>query len=423
MNKSNYWQKTINKPEFKQENLPENTEILVIGAGFTGLSAAYTLARQNIRVVVLEENSVGWGASSRNGGMVLTGMKLGVETLIKKYGIERARRMFALSLDALNNVETLVQEEKINCSFARCGHFEAAWKPAHFDGYSRSAELLEKDFNHKVKIISRTHQRQEIGSDMYYGGMLDEKSAGINPAQFVFGLSAAADRQGVKMMENTMALGVEKYAGGYQVNTSRGKIKAQKIIFGTSGYSGTVFPYLQKRIAPIGSYIIATSPLPAELVKELIPNNRMIFDSKHYLYYFRITPDNRMLFGGRAVFKSETPSAIEQSAPILRKSMLEVFPGLREFPVEYVWGGSLDFAVDSMPHTGHVDGLYYSIGYAGHGAAFAVQLGKMVADKAIGKDVDDPLDQLPFLKFPFNFGKSGYMPLAGLYYKILDLIS
>lgn len=423
MNKSNYWQSTVRQPDFDQGYLPEKADVIVIGAGLTGLSAAITLAKQKIRVVILEENSAGWGASSRNGGMVLTGMKLGVETLIKKYGMERARRMFTLSLDALNTVETLVEEEKINCSFSRCGHFEAAWKPSHFESYANSAEVLEKDFGHKVKLFSKDQQRQEIGSDLYYGGMVDEISAGINPAQFVLGLSIAAVNHKALIMEHTRAIEVEKNGTDYIVHTNKGKIRTEKIIFGTSGYSGSVFSYLQKRIAPIGSYIIATSPLPKELAAEIIPNRRMIFDSKHYLYYFRLTPDDRLLFGGRAVFKSETPAAIDQSAPILRRSMLEVFPQLREIPVDYVWGGSLDFAVDSMPHTGQVNGLYYSVGYAGHGVAFAVQLGTMVGNKVLGMKVDDPLEKLSFPKYPFNFGKSSYMPLAGIYYKFLDLVS
>lgn len=366
---------------------------------------------------------MGWGASSRNGGMVLTGLKVGSETLIKKYGHERARRMFALSLESINTVERLVKEENIECAFARCGHLELAWKPAHFESYARAAELMEKEFGHKLCIVPRGEQASEISSERYYGGIVDEISAGINPAQFVHGLARAAARAGAGMYEGTRVQGIEKQAGRFKISTSRGEISAEKVFVGTSGYTGPVTTELQRRIAPIGSYIIATAPLPENLASQVIPHNRMVFDSKHYLYYFRLTPDRRMLFGGRAVFKAESDEAVRVSEPILQKAMLEVFPQLKGLPVEYSWGGSLDFAMDSMPHTGELGGLNFAYAYAGHGVAFATHLGGLVAAKMLGQVVENPLEGLPFPAYPFHTGAPWYMPLAGLYYRFLDLIS
>jgi glycine/D-amino acid oxidase-like deaminating enzyme len=199
---------------------------------------------------------------------------------------------------------------------------------------------------------------------------------------------------------------------------------ADRVFVGTSGYTRRATPALQRRIIPIGSYIIATEPLSAELARGVSPRNRMIFDSKHFLYYFRLTPDNRMLFGGRAAFTPETPSSTRQSAEILRQGMLKVFPQLRDVAVEYVWGGTLDFAYDMMPHTGIMDGIDYSLGYAGHGVAFACHLGETVARQMLGEQVENPLDGLVFPQVPLYSGNPTlHLLLAGLYYRFLDWTS
>lgn len=419
----NYWLTTFTPDLFLQKPLPGRVDVAVIGAGFSGLSAALTLAKAGASVAVLETETMGWGASSRNGGMVLTGLKLGPETLIHKYGLEGARRMFALSLDSINTVERLVKEENIECAFSRCGHVELAWKPAHFDGYARAAELMEKEFGHRLRVLSRSEQQSEIGSERYFGGIVDEVSAGINPAQFVHGLARAAAKAGADLHEGTRVLNVQKRAGRYTVSTNRGDLNAGKVFVGTSGYTGPATAALQRRIAPIGSYIIVTAPLPDSMARQVSPRGRMFFDSKHYLYYFRLTPDRRMLFGGRAVFKAESDQAVNESKPILHAAMLDVFPQLKDIPVEFAWGGSLDFAMDSMPHTGELDGLYFALAYAGHGVAFATHLGGLVAGRMLGKPVENPLDGLPFPAYPFHTGAVWYMPMAGAYYRFLDLVS
>src|SRR5882672_4497399 len=306
----NYWATIVASPTFVAPELPDSLDVAVIGGGFCGLSAARTLAKRGVKVAVLEAETFGWGASSRNGGMVLTGMKLPVPTLFKRYGREAVRKMYAASLDTISCVEQIVREESIDCNFSRCGHLEVACKQAHFGGYEESAALVKREFNHEFRIIPKSELRGEIGSDIYYGGMVDETSAGLNPARYVAGLAHAAQRAGACLYDHTRVTSVERErnnnAGKFRVHTSNGAITAREVILASGAYTTDATPALRKKIIPIGSYIIATEVLPGDLARELSPRNRMIYDSKHFLYYYRLTPDNRMLFGGRAAFFPET---------------------------------------------------------------------------------------------------------------------
>jgi glycine/D-amino acid oxidase-like deaminating enzyme len=403
--------------------------VAVIGAGFTGLSAARTLAKRGAKVAVLEAQTIGWGASSRNGGMVLTGLKLGVNKLISMYGRERTQRMYAASLASMDCVERIVKEENVDCDFSRCGHLEVACKQKHFDDYARQADIIEQEFNHKLRVVQRNELGSEIGSTIYFGGMVDEVSAGCNPARYVAGLARAAMKAGAEIFERARVQSIEHGShngeSGWKLVTSRGTIWAHELFVGTSGYTSAATPTLQKKLIPIGSFIITTEVLPAPLARELSPRNRMIYDSKNYLYYYRLTPDRRMLFGGRAAFFPENDQTVRRSAELLRRGMIQVYPQLRDARVEYVWGGTLDFAFDIMPHAGQMDGMYYAVGYAGHGVAMATYQGQKIAELMAGDQPDNPFVGIPFPGAPLGLynGKPWFLPFAGAWYKFLDWVS
>jgi len=422
----NYWLQTVSIPAGLSQPIPESVDVAVIGSGVTGLSAALALAKRNIRVAVLEAESLGWGASSRNGGMVLTGMKLPVPTLTRRYGREAVQRMYAASLASIDCVEKIVTEEKIDCNFSRCGHLEVACKQAHFDGYEESAALIAREFSHPLRIVPKSQLRDEIGSDIYYGGLVDEVSAGLNPARYVAGLAVAAQRAGAVLFDRTRAEDVQPESPGkFRVRTSKGSLLAREVILASGAYTSAATPALRKKIIPIGSYIIATEVLKEDVARELSPKNRMIYDSKHFLYYYRLTPDRRMLFGGRAAFFPETEDTVRQSAEILRRGMIAVYPQLRDTKVEFVWGGTLDFAFDVMPHTGKLDGMHYSVGYAGHGVAIGTYLGTRIAGAICGDSTPSPFEGIPFPNPPLGLrsGHTWALPLAGAYYKFLDWVS
>ena len=426
----NYWLGTVTTPLIEPpQDLPDKVDVAIVGGGFCGLSAARALAKQGVKVAALEAETFGWGASCRNGGMVLTGMKLAVPTLIDRYGKEAVRRMYAASLESIDCVERIVREEKIDCNFSRCGHLEVACKQAHFDGYEKSAALIKREFHHRLRVVPRSELPSEIGSGLYFGGMVDEASAGLNPARYVAGLAWAAYRAGACLHDHTrveeIAASSQNGTRKFRLRTSKGTVLAREVILASGAYTTAASPELRKKIIPIGSYIIATEVLSPALARELSPRNRMIFDSKHFLYYYRLTPDNRMLFGGRAAFFPETESTVRQSAEILRRGMLTVYPQLRDQQIEYVWGGTLDFTLDVMPHAGKIDEMYFAAGFAGHGVAAATWFGTKLAGMITGEINSSPFSEIPFRAAPLGLrsGHTWALPLAGLWYRVLDFLT
>jgi glycine/D-amino acid oxidase-like deaminating enzyme len=420
-----YWHTSVQMPD--DSNLlpiPSKADVAIIGGGYTGLSAARTLAKQGLNVVVLEAETIGWGASSRNGGMTLTGLKTGMHTVIKRYGRELAKELFQCSVDSVSAVEQVVKEENIDCGFTRSGHLYTASKPSHYESMKSEVDFMTKEFDHKVRLVSPKDLRSEIGSDIYHGALVDEVSGGLNPAQFVAGLADAAARAGATLCARARVNKIERRESRFVIQTERGSLEAESVLVATSGYTGRATKKLQKKIIPIGSFIIATEKLPDELAHELSPKNRMIFDSMHYLNYFRLW-DGRMIFGGRAAFFPENKNTIARSGEILRNEMIKVYPQLNGAKVEYVWGGTLDFAFDMMTHVGEEDRVFYSLGYAGHGVAMATYLGATVAEAMMKGNIKDH----PFAKFNFPGAPMGlyngspwFLPFAGAWHKILDWV-
>lgn len=399
--------------------IPERTEVAVIGGGYTGVSAARTLARHGVDVTVFERETLGWGASTRNGGFVLPGFKLGAGALVRKFGAERSRALFDASLASVRFLEELVADEGIGCDYARCGHVSLAYRPAHLRRLESAERLLRQAFGYATELVTRERLREEIGSSAYHGGLLDPQAGGIHPAKFFLGLAAAARRAGARLVEHAEVLGLEREAGGggFRVLTTRGRVHAREVLVATDGYSGAVHPELSRRVIPIGSYIIATAPLEQGLARELIPKNRVMSDTKNLLFYFRRSADHRMVFGGRASF---TPTTTVESAQILAQGMRAVFPQLAAVPIEYSWSGTVGFTFDQLPHAGRLDGVHYALGYCGHGVAMATYLGARVGDAIAGHGDLLPFSELGFPTVPFYRGRPWFLPAVGAYFRLVD---
>lgn len=426
MNRRPPWADTLARTARGSREFIQATDVVVVGGGITGLAAALALARRGARATVLEAHRVGWGASSRSAGMVLSGLKLGPEALVAKFGLETARRLDAASIAAIDRVERLVGEEGIECEFARCGHIALACKPSHYHGFQRAAELLQRNFGRMVRTVAKEELPEEIGSELYCGGLIDEASAGINPAKYLHGLTRAAEQSGVTVYENAPAEKIERQAASFRVTCGQGTCVARDVLVATGAYTGSLMPALQRRIIPIGSYVIATQPLPAALAREIIPRSRMAFDSRRFLHYYRLTSDRRLLFGGRASFFAESADLIDKSAAILRRDMIALFPQLRDAAVDYAWGGSIDFTFDMLPHAGKINGLYYALGYAGHGIAMATHLGTQIARVMAGESLDDPLLGRPLPGAPLGCyydGRPWFLPFAAAWHRFVDWVS
>ena len=400
--------------------LARRADVVIVGAGYTGLSAALALARGGASVVVFDRGLVGSGASSRNGGQVLTGMKLDPGTLVGQFGESRARELFQISLDSIATLERLIAEEAMSCEYARTGHILAASKPSHFEAFDEERSLLARVFDHPVHLVPAADQAGELGSSVYFGLMVDRRSGALNPACYARELAAAARRAGATIVEGTAVTRTSRGAAGWTVTTERGAVEAGDLLFATNGYTDSAAPWLQRRLVPIGSYAIATAPLQPDHAAALIPKGRMVFDSKHFLHYFRLTSDHRLLFGGRAQFTRPDADTTRRCAQILRRDMTAIFPSLAATPVDYAWSGHVAFTRDQLPHAGRIQGAYFAGGYCGHGIAMATHLGALVARRMAGEPIDHPLMNDQFPAIPFYRGTPWFLPLAGLYYKLQD---
>ncbi|MFF5369497.1 NAD(P)/FAD-dependent oxidoreductase [Streptomyces sp. NPDC013187] len=419
-----YWLDTAPQgPDRSRTEVSGDVDVAVVGAGLTGLSAALHLARKGAKVAVLEKDTVAFGASGRNGGMATTGLSIGTRDAVARYGFETARRYLGTYHDAVDTIEQLVVEEEIDCDFARTGKLVLASKPAHFEGLRKTHALLDRIGLDTTRLVPRSELHSEIGSDSFHGAMVDTKSAGLHVGKYTRGLGEAAARAGTEIHEKAPVEKVRRLGGTkHEVVTARGTVRADQVLVATSGYTGRPFRWLQVRIAPVGSFIIVTEPLGKDLCDQILPTRRMASTSMNLLNYFRITPDHRLLFGGRARFAMSGPQSDAKSGRILHKAMTEVFPQLAQAHVDYCWGGLVDMSMDRMVHAGEQDGLFYSVGYSGHGVQMATHMGKQMAEYMDGTTTANPWRDLSFPRIPGHFGPPWFLPFAGAYYKFKDRV-
>ena len=400
-------------------SVPRSTDVVVVGGGYTGLAAARTLARRGIDVTLLERHTLGWGASGRNGGFVLPGFKPEMEELDRRFGFNRAAGMFRLTLEAIDYLKNLIADEHIQCNLVQCGAVTLAAKPGHLRVLAASRGFLRDRLGYETELLGPGELRSEIGSARYHGALVDPGGCALQPATYVRGLAGSAQRAGARLLENTEVTGVHRVPGGFEVATALGLVRAREVFAATNGYTPRALAALRRRVVPIGSYQIATAPLASDLAARLIPRGRVFSDTKNLLYYFRLSPDRRMVFGGRASF---TPTGIGRSAAILQAGMREVFPELTEARIEFAWSGKVAYPMDHLPHAGRLDGVHYAMGYCGHGVALATYLGSRMGDVIAGVGELPDLGTSSFRAIPFYNGVPWFLPLVGGYYRARDWV-
>jgi glycine/D-amino acid oxidase-like deaminating enzyme len=416
------WEATMAPlPDRAGRPLPDRTDVVVVGGGYAGINAARELARRGVAVTVLEANTLGWGASTRNGGIVHAGYKWSAGQLIERYGDATGTALYRETLASYDLVKRLIADGSIECDFRERGHLELAYAPSHVPDLEHTRAGLAS-VGVTASIVPRDRIRDEIGTDAYFGALAVEGSGLLHPGRYFAGLAAAADGAGADLHEGIRASSIRRQADGrFVVETSRGAIGARDVFVATNGYTDGVVPSLRRRIIPIGSYIIATEPLPEELARELSPKGRSFFDTKNFLYYWHVSDDRRMVFGGRASF---LPTSIDRSAGILHRGLLEVHPQLAGYRVEYAWGGNVGFTFDRMPHVGRTrDGVTYAMGCCGTGVALMTYLGTRVGEWLAGGE-PPALARLPFPLVPAPYeGRPWFLPLAGEWFRLQDRLA
>jgi len=422
MKLASYWHETAKAFDGgRQGPVDGRCDVAVIGGGFTGLSAALALSKKGAKVTLVEAGRVGGEASGRNGGHCNNGLSSDFRAIAERFGLPLARSMYRAFDAAVDSVERIVREEKIDCDFKRSGKIKLAAKPEHYDDLARSYELMSREVDPDTDLVPPAAIKSEIGSDSFHGGLVYRKSGQMHMGKFAGGLAAAASRQGAAIFENAPVTRLRRISGRkHEITTDRGSLTADQVLLATGTSIRGPFFHFRRRIIPVGSFIIATQPLSENVLGDLMPMRRTATTTKYIGNYFRISPDNRLIFGGRARFAMSSPTSDLKSGRILEKSMLSLFPQLGGTAIDYCWGGLVDMTADRLPRAGEHDGLFYSMGYSGHGTQMSVHMGQVMAEVMNGRTEANPLRELDWPAIPGHFGPPWFLPFVGAYYRVKD---
>ena len=399
--------------------LPEKADVVVIGSGYTGLTAAIQTARGGRHTVVIEAEAIGIGCSTRNGGQASTSLKPSYGMLAEKYGPDLAYDLTKEGHNALKWLGEYIEEEGIDASFRKSGRYYAAHSPGNFDKLIKTIENPPKGLETDGYVVTKAEQPAEIDSALYHGGIVLPKHAAVDPGAYHKGLVDNAEAAGVTLVEHCRAQGIDGQKGNLTVRTSKGTIHAKNVVVATNGYTTKTTAWHQRRVIPIGSYVLATVPLEPALIERLIPNDRVISDTRKLVVYYRTCPERkRILFGGRVSINETDPTA---AAPALHAEMVRRFPDLAETPISHCWEGFVAYTFDEMPHLGERDGVHYSMGYCGSGVSLSGYFGTKVGLQVLGRsEGDSPLTGLDFPTRPYYWGKPWFLAPSIRYYRWAD---
>ncbi|WP_027349836.1 NAD(P)/FAD-dependent oxidoreductase [Halotalea alkalilenta] len=416
-----YWLDTAPPFEHAESAPPEGRfDVAVVGGGFTGLSAARTLSRAGASVALFEAGRIIGEASGRNGGQCNTGVAQDYGALVARLGRDRAQRCYRAYADAVESVERVIRDERIDCNFLRHGKLKLAAKPAHYEQLARTCELIRQDVDRDVEMIPASRIGEEVASPLFHGGLLQRNGGQMHMGRFGVGLATAAARHGASIFEHAAVSAIDRRASGVRIATARGEIEAKQVLISTGASQTGPLQWYRRRMAPVGSFIVVTEPLDRERLDRLLPKRRAYVTSRIIGHYFRVTPDDRLLFGGRARFAMSNVRSDAKSGALLRAGLEATFPELAGVKLDYCWGGLVDMTRDRLPRAGSHDGLYHSMGYSGHGVQMSVHMGERMAATLLGAADANPWADFDWPAIPGHFGKPWFLPLVGAWYRLQD---
>ena len=415
-----WWERTPRAPE-SPTDLPASVDVLVVGSGYTGLCAALQTARGGRSTLVIDTHEPGWDCSSRNGGQVSTGIKPDFAELEKAHGATTAMEVHREGQRALSWIGDFIAQEQIDCDYRVCGRFYGAHTPAQYDKLARKLETQPVDLETEAFLVPRAEQQSEIATDFYHGGLVEPRHASVDPAAYHQGILDRALESGVAVVGGVSATALRRArdGAGFVVETSRGPIRAEDVVIATSGYTSGLTPWQQRRVFPIGTYMLATEDLGHDAGRALIPGDRMIVDTRRIVVYYRTSPDGRrVLFGGRVSLNETDPRV---SGPRLHKHMTAIFPQLGQVGITHSWMGFVGWTFQHMPHLGRHDGVWYAMGYCGSGVALASYFGTRLGQQVLGlEEGRSILSNLPFRTRPLYYGKPWFLSASVGWYGLLD---
>lgn len=417
-----YWWQAAPRAPMDGPGLPARADVVVVGAGFTGLSAALTLARAGRSVAVLDAGAPGQGASSRNGGQVGSGnQKFKVAALVALRGEAKATALLREGTAMLGHIGELIAREGIDCDYTVCGRFRGCVRPEHYEAMARDMEDLRRVAGVPSFMVPKAEQAAEIGSAYYHGGSVLPLDASLHPGRYHAGLLARAQAAGASVHGFAAARAIARDGAGFEVTTERGRIRAGHVVIATNGYTDGLVPYLRRRVVTMHSAIVATAPLPAGLIDRLMPRRRVYGCTARVFHYFRPSPDGtRMLWGGRV---GGGLGGTAQGYRHLARDMAKVFPELAGVAIEGGWAGQIGYTFDEMPHLGCVDGIHYALGYCGTGVSRSTWFGDKIARKVLGDaDGASAFDDLVFPSHPFWFAARRAVPFFEAWYRLRDAL-
>ncbi|NUH64007.1 FAD-binding oxidoreductase [Sulfitobacter sp. S0837] len=415
-----YWWEAAPVSPVPEVPLEKRVDVAIIGAGYAGLTAGLTLARAGRSVAIYDKQHPGEGASSRNGGITSGNIRLDHATLVKKFGQERADAITLEGKDARQHLYDMITAEGIDCDFAQVGRFGGALGTEDYERMARHAEHLERNLGIESYAVPQAEQHKYIGTDFFRGGSVRMDIGGLHPAKFIAELLRVAQAAGVVVHSDTAVEGIDQEASGFTVRTARGQVQAQQVLICTNGYTDGATPWLRRRIVPVRSRIIATEPLPPELMDKLMPRRMMLNDTRTLGFYFRPSPDGtRILFGGRDGTSLEDPT---KPVAYLRRNLLDLFPELEPFAISHTWYGKVAMHRDMIPRIFEKKGMLYATGFCGSGVVWAPWIGRKAAQKILGNTNEAPsaFDFQPPAAIPFYNGKPWFMPFFMMKYRMDD---